>query len=132
MLTRIAPIFAVAYCRIVHSAQFGAQIPTRSPFSIPPAISPHATTSTSRSNSAYVHRRPVATSTSASRSPYVATVRSRLAPIVSPSNGTSVTPDRYDGTAGALIFASSARPAPSGKRSGVLGPVPHCPAWTTA
>ena len=31
MLTRIAPIFAVAYCTIVHSGQFGAQMPTRSP-----------------------------------------------------------------------------------------------------
>ena len=31
MLTRIAPILAVAYCTSVHSAQFGAQMPTRSP-----------------------------------------------------------------------------------------------------
>ncbi len=38
MLTRMAPILAVAYCTIVHSAQFGAQMPTRSPFSMPSAI----------------------------------------------------------------------------------------------
>ena len=37
MLTRIAPIFAVANCTRVHSAQFGAQMPTRSPFSMPAA-----------------------------------------------------------------------------------------------
>ena len=31
MLTSTAPIFAVAYCTSTHSAQFGAQMPTRSP-----------------------------------------------------------------------------------------------------
>ena len=34
-MTRIAPILAVAYCAIVHSAQFGAHMPTRSPFAMP-------------------------------------------------------------------------------------------------
>ena len=52
MLTRIAPILAVAYWTIVHSAQFGAQIPTRSPFSMPRAIKPRATTLISASSSA--------------------------------------------------------------------------------
>ena len=47
MLTRMAPILAVAYCTTVHSAQFGAQMPTRSPFSTPSDISPRATRSTS-------------------------------------------------------------------------------------
>jgi hypothetical protein len=89
MFTRIAPTAAVAYCVIVHSAQFGAQIPTRSPFPIPRPISPRANSSTAAPNSAYVHRRPLATSTNASRSPYAATVRRRFAPIVSPSNETS-------------------------------------------
>ena len=37
MLTRIAPILAVAYWVRVHSAQFGAQIPTRSPLVMPGA-----------------------------------------------------------------------------------------------
>ena len=52
MFTRIAPAFAVANWTITHSAQFGDQIPTRSPFSIPAAIRPHATRSTAASNSA--------------------------------------------------------------------------------
>ena len=52
MLTRIAPIFAVAYWTMVHSAQFGAQMPTRSPFSMPAATRPRAATSTSRFSSA--------------------------------------------------------------------------------
>ena len=37
MLTRIAPILAVAYCTIIHSAQFGAQMPIRSPVVTPTA-----------------------------------------------------------------------------------------------
>ena len=51
MLTRIAPIFAVAYCTKAHSAQFGAQMPTRSPFRTPSASSPRAHASTSATNS---------------------------------------------------------------------------------
>ena len=47
-------------------------MPTRSPFSMPAAIRPRASASTSRSSSAQVHRRPLATSTSASRSAYAA------------------------------------------------------------
>ena len=51
-LTRIAPTFAVAYWAIVHSAQLGAQTPTRSPFAMPAPIRPRASASTSRSSSA--------------------------------------------------------------------------------
>ena len=35
MLTRMAPIFAVASWAIVHSAQLGDQTPTRSPLAMP-------------------------------------------------------------------------------------------------
>ena len=37
MLTRMTPTFAVAYWTTVHSAQFGAQMPTRSPLASPAA-----------------------------------------------------------------------------------------------
>src|SRR5579871_4341399 len=40
MLTRIAPILAVAYWVSTHSAQFGAQMPTRSPLPMPASSSP--------------------------------------------------------------------------------------------
>jgi hypothetical protein len=92
MLTRTAPILAVAYWTIVHSAQLGDQMPTRSPLPIPERTSPIASASTSRSSSAQVQRRPVATSTSASRSAYVAAVRPKLAPMVSSSSGGSDSP----------------------------------------
>jgi hypothetical protein len=52
MLTRIAPIFAVANCTRIHSTQFGAQMPTRSPFSMPAASSPQAMALTASSSSA--------------------------------------------------------------------------------
>ena len=42
MLTRIAPSFAVAYWTNTHSAQFGAQMPTRSPLPTPSASRPSA------------------------------------------------------------------------------------------
>lgn len=51
MLTRIAPMRAVAYWSSVHSAQFGAQIPMRSPAAMPFASSPLARASTSVSSS---------------------------------------------------------------------------------
>ena len=41
--TMIAPICAVAYCTSTHSATFGLQMPTRSPFATPRAINPFAT-----------------------------------------------------------------------------------------
>ncbi len=41
-LTRTAPIRAVAYWTRIHSAQFGAQMPTRSPLPMPATISPNA------------------------------------------------------------------------------------------
>jgi len=47
MLTRIAPILAVAYWTITHSAQLGAQMPTRSPLRTPSSSRPSATVSTS-------------------------------------------------------------------------------------
>jgi hypothetical protein len=87
MVTRIAPSFAVPYWTSTHSAQFGAQMPTRSPFHTPIASNPSAQASTSATSSGYVQRRPVAHSTSASASPTRAAVRSRLAPMVSPSSG---------------------------------------------
>ena len=65
---------------------------TRSPFCTPAPISPRATASTSASSCAHVQRRPVAHSTSASRSAYDATVRARLAPIVSSSSAGTVSP----------------------------------------
>jgi hypothetical protein len=52
MFTRIAPIFAVANCTTTHSKQFGDQMPTRSSFSTPASMSPHATRFTAASNSA--------------------------------------------------------------------------------
>jgi hypothetical protein len=51
MLTRMAPIFAVAYWRNVHSARFGDQIPTRSPLPMPCATSPSASALTSPASS---------------------------------------------------------------------------------
>ena len=87
MLTRMTPSRAVAYWVSVHSAQLGAQTPSRSPLVSPAASSPPATRLTAASNSRYVQRRPVAHSTSASRSPNRATVRVRLAPMVSSSSG---------------------------------------------
>jgi hypothetical protein len=38
--TKIALIWAAAYCRSVHSGQFGAQMPTRPPSSVPSRSSP--------------------------------------------------------------------------------------------
>jgi len=97
MFTRIAPIFAVAYWVSVHSAQFGAQIPTRSPLAMPISIRPSASASTSAASSAYVQRRteplPPARSTRASRSPNARTAASKLPPIVSPSSGVTDSPD---------------------------------------
>src|SRR5262245_50412324 len=104
MLTRTAPILAVANWVIVHSAQFGDQIPTRSLLPIPARIRPIASASTSRSSSVQVQRRPLANSTSASRSGYAATVRSKFAPIVSSRSGTSVSPAAYeDSMRGTLV-----------------------------
>src|SRR6478735_849128 len=108
MLTRTAPILAVAYCVIVHSAQLGDQIPTRSPLPIPARIRPTASASTSRSSSAQVHRRPLATSTSASRSGWAATVRSKLAPIVSSSSTGSSSPAAYDVMPASVVTAAPA------------------------
>jgi integrase len=51
-LTRIAPTFAAAYCTSVHSAQFGAQMPIRSPLAMSAASSARASRSTSAFSSA--------------------------------------------------------------------------------
>src|SRR5439155_1347119 len=53
MLTRIAPILAVANWTTTHSALFGDQIPTRSPRATPSARRPRAQRSTWASGSAY-------------------------------------------------------------------------------
>src|SRR5215212_280427 len=106
MLTRIAPSFAVPYCTTAHSAQFGAQMPTRSPLRTPRSSRPSAQASTSATNCGYVQRRPVAHSTRASWSPTRAAVRSRFAPMVSPSSGTVEVPLAYDGSAGAVMAGS--------------------------
>ena len=50
MFTSTAPAFALAYWSSTHSAQFGDQIPTRSPVSMPWAISPRASVSVPESN----------------------------------------------------------------------------------
>ena len=95
MLTRIAPTRAVANCTTTHSAQFGAQMPTRSPFSTPAASRPRAHRSTWASSSAYVQRTPCARETSASRAPCSETIAFHISPIVSPRSGTSETPCWY-------------------------------------
>ncbi len=92
MLTRIAPILAVANWVIVHSAQLGDQMPTRSPLVIPARTSPIASPSTAASSSDQVHRRPVANSTSASPSGCARTVASKASPIVVSSSGGSSSP----------------------------------------
>ena len=48
----MAPIRAVAYCTTTHSALFGLQMPTRSPGSIPAAMSARANSSTASSSCA--------------------------------------------------------------------------------
>lgn len=52
MLTMIAPTRAVANCTTTHSATFGAQMPTLSPFCTPSAIRARAQRSTCSSISA--------------------------------------------------------------------------------
>src|SRR4029079_16493041 len=88
---------------MVHSAQFGAQTPTRSPVAMPAPIRPRASASTSRLSSSYVQRRPVANSTSASLPPYAATVRSKFSPIVSSRRAGVVSPAAYDSVMGANV-----------------------------
>ena len=51
MLTRIAPSFAVPYWTKAHSAQFGAQMPTRSPLADAERVQPEGAASTSATNS---------------------------------------------------------------------------------
>ena len=51
MFTRITPTLAVAYWSHTHSAQFGLQIPTRSPTCRPRRSRPMASLSTDRLNS---------------------------------------------------------------------------------
>jgi len=106
MLTRMAPILAVAYCTMVHSGQFGAQMPTRSPRSMPSDMRPRAITSISSLSSPYVHLRVLAMSTSASVSGFARTPRSKFSPIVSSRIGVSVGPASCDFTVN--IFAHTA------------------------
>src|SRR5690242_14148271 len=92
----MAPIRAVAYCTNTHSGRFGDQIPTRSPGPTPSPTSARASVSTSSSSSRYVHRRPLGTSASASRSPTRRTVRRRHPPMVSPMSGSEEMPLAYE------------------------------------
>ncbi len=87
---------AVANCVSVHSAEFGAQIPTRSPVTSPASRSARARSSTAASSCAHDHRRDDATSTSASPSACSPAVRRSAWPIVSSSSGTSVGPAAYE------------------------------------
>ena len=92
MFTRITPSFAVAYWVSAHSQRFGLHTPSRSPFSRPNPSNPRASRSTAEFSSAQVNRTPWWQDTSASDSGTRATVRSRFAPIVSPSSGTAPAP----------------------------------------
>src|SRR5450759_174287 len=78
MLTRIAPIAAVAYWTTTHSYRLGDHIPTRSPFLTPRAMRPRATTSHASTSSRYVERRSWRAATSASLSPNRDAVRLRF------------------------------------------------------
>jgi fatty-acyl-CoA synthase len=78
----------------------------------------------------YVRRKPWWRTTSASRSPCAATVRSRLAPIVSPSSGVAEVPcayrelnERADRVARALVAAG----LEPGDRMGIWAP--NCAEW---
>ena len=66
MLTRTAPIFAVATWVTIQFAWFIIQSPTRSPFSTPSAMRPRASASACSCSSRYVHRIPSWTETMAS------------------------------------------------------------------
>ena len=95
-LTRIAPIFAVAYWVERPLGAVGRPHADAVALADPGARSGRcASASTSRSSSAQVQRRPVANSTSASRSGWAATVRSKLSPIVCSSSGGSSSPFAY-------------------------------------
>ena len=83
---------AVAYWTSTHSALLGLQMPTRSPGSIPAAMSALASSSTAASSCAYVRRTCWKGTTSASWSGTRAAVRARFSPIVWPINGTSDVP----------------------------------------
>ena len=95
MLTWIRPAFAVANCVKVHSAQLGAQMPTRSPGTRPSASSPAARRSTRRPNSAKVQRIPCSHETSASTSGQRAIARSSTAPMVSSISAGAVSPHTW-------------------------------------
>ena len=69
MFTNTSPARAAANMVSNHSAQFGAQMPMRSPGLRPQAIMPRATRSTSRSSSAKVNRTDWNGTTSASADP---------------------------------------------------------------
>ncbi len=96
MLTRMAPIRAVANWTATHSGQLGDHMPTRSPFFTPVASRALATRSAQLCSSAYVQRRPDGQSTRASWSGTRVAVAAKLAPIVSPSSGMADAPWAYD------------------------------------
>src|SRR5687767_1706795 len=97
MLTRTMPAFAVANCVSAHSAQFGAQMPTRSPTSSPAVMNARASRSAVASSSAYVMRVPWWREMSAGWPGSSRAMRSRSAPIVSPMSGFDPMPLAYEG-----------------------------------
>ncbi len=103
MLTKTAPMRAVANCASNHSDRLGDQIPTRSPFAMPRDKRPAASRSTRSSNSFHVQRTPCSRNTTACRSGKRCAVSFRSSPIVDSLNGTSVAPRTYaTPSAGAL------------------------------
>ena len=83
---------AVAYWTSTHSALFGLQMPTRSPGSIPAAMSALASSSTAASSCAYVRRTSWKGTTSASWSGKRAAVRGQVVADRLADQGTSDVP----------------------------------------
>src|SRR5439155_23952293 len=95
MLTRIAPIAEVAYWTMTHSYRLGDQMPTRSPFLTPRAMSPQATSSHWATSSPYVARYVWCAATRASRSPRRAAGGRRLLKIGSRRDCLEFSPWEY-------------------------------------
>src|SRR6478672_5965424 len=85
MLTRMAPMRAVANCSRTHCGTFVAQRATCSPVRIPILKRPRAAASTSSANCRQVQRRPSCGKTIASRSAKRRAVSVRTWPMVRPS-----------------------------------------------
>ena len=111
MLTRIAPMRAVANCVSSHSLRFGDQMPTQSPFAMPSAARPAASTSISCANSRHVQRTCCSRNTTAGRSGKRPAVSSRNRPIVASESGTPASPRTYDSPFSGAISAALPRSA---------------------